>query len=127
MPWPGGPDAEVSLDGLMALPAGRAGDGPNVPEPISVMGDVLGLGRVPDIRSDGLEVAGIYCVRVRPEWLGIMIRNTGDADAGGRLVLTLPSGSVLEAEVPAIPAGRQHGFLIRASEPIVKAALRLDV
>jgi hypothetical protein len=126
-PWPDGPDAEVSLDGLMALPAGQGGDGPNVAEPISLMGDVLGLGRVPDVRSAGLEVAEIYCVRARPEWLGVVFRNIGEADARGRLLLTLPSGSVLEAEVPAIPAGGQHGVLLRASEPIAEASLRLAV
>ena len=43
-PWPGGPEAAVEFAGLMALAPGRAGDGPNAPEAVSLTGDVLGLG-----------------------------------------------------------------------------------
>ena len=35
----------MEFAGLMALAPGRAGDGPNAPEAVSLTGDVLGLGR----------------------------------------------------------------------------------
>ena len=125
-PWPGGPEAVVDLEGLMALEPGLAGDGPNAPELISVTGDVLALGMSTEARAGELSVAEVICVRERPEWLGLAVRNSGRASAGGRLVLTLPDGRLLETPVPAVPAGGQRTFLIRASDSIIDAGVRLE-
>ena len=42
----------------MALEPGRAGDGPNAPEAVSLTGDVLGLGSAVDGGGGGLAVDG---------------------------------------------------------------------
>ena len=125
-PWPGGPEAAVEFAGLMALAPGRAGDGPNAPEAVSLTGDVLGLGSAVASAGDGLRVTEVVCVRERPEWLGLALRNTGTAAAGGRLFLTLPDGRLLETSVPPVPAGDERKFLVRASDPLAEAAVRLE-
>ena len=129
-PWPGGPEAAVEFAGLMALAPGRAGDGPNAPEAVSLTGDVLGLGSplAPAVASagDGLRVTEVVCVRERPDWLGLALSNTGTTAAGGRLLLTLPDGRLLEASLPPVPAGGEQTFLLRANDPLAEAAVRLE-
>ena len=125
-PWPGGPEAAVEFDGLMALEPGRAGDGPNAPEPVSLTGDVLGARVGRRIGRRRLRVTEVVCVRERPEWLGLALRNSGTTAAGGRLLLTLPDGRVLETPVPPVPAGGERKFLVRASDPLAEAEVRLE-
>jgi hypothetical protein len=126
-PWPAGPEAAVTFEALPALEPGRAGDGPNPPEPVELTGDVLGIGQAPAAPDTGLAVAEVVCVRQRPEWLGLMIRNAGGEDAPGRLALTLPGGRLLEAPLPPVPAGGERRFLVRAGDPLTQAAVRLEV
>jgi hypothetical protein len=123
-PWPGGPDAAVAFEAVAALEPGRAGDGPNPPDPVELFGDVLGVGQAV-ATATGLQVAEVVCIRGRPEWLGLTVRNPGAADAGGQLALTLPDGRALEAPLPPVPAGGERRFLVRASDPIAAAAIVL--
>jgi hypothetical protein len=125
-PWPGGPEAAEAFTGLMALAPGRAGDGPNALEPISLTGDVLGLGAAVEAADGGLAVTDVVCVRERPEWLGLAVENAGAADAGGRLTLTLPDGRMLAASLPPVPAGGERRFLVRASDPLAGATIGLE-
>lgn len=130
--WPGDASADIVFTGVSALRIGARGDGPDQPMPVSLNADVLGLGEVLSLSASGLAVQGpVICVRYRPEWLGIVLANTGTAALGGILSIGPVQGMKLEAELPRLSPGEVRPVLVMAGEHISTIAadafeLRID-
>ena len=121
--WPGDASADIVFTGISAFQIGARGDGPDQPMPVSLNADVLGLGEELPLSASGLAVQGpVICVRYRPEWLGLVLVNTGTAVSGGILSIGPVQGMQLEAELPRLMPGEERLVLVMAGENISTVA-----
>ena len=117
--WPGDASADIVFTGVSAFQTGARGDGPDQPMPVSLNGDVLGLGEELSLSASGLAVQGpVICVRYRPEWLGFVLANTGTTASGGVLSIGPVQGMQLEAELPRLMPGEVRRVLVMGGEYI---------
>ncbi len=129
--WPGDAAKDVAFTGVSAFQTGMRGDGPNLPAPVLVNGDVLGLGKDLPLSAGGVTIQGpVICVRYRPEWLGLDVANAGLTDATAILSIGPVGGVQLEAELPRLTPGEVRRVLVMSGALIAATpadTLRLKI